>query len=213
MYQIAFMEWKELINQIIIDFRLSGNQLAQMIGVAPNTINRIRNGSTPNPFPDTIGKIEKALNIKIDDSDPENITYTKVEKQEEPKIIEHTLRLINDVAAGVSEVNEMFQEQFETITISPQNMVLMRIQSEKFSMAPAVMPGDMIILDYSAKPKVNDMVVVGWRRNGNVFSALKYLSTTENVYGFHSNNAAEPPIFVTYQELIRIVKVVQVIKQ
>ena len=84
MHNIAYMKWNEFINTLLIDFRLSGNQLAQLTGLTQTTIGRIRNGKTPVPYPDTIGRIEKALGIKIDDTDPSNIKYKVIEKKDEP---------------------------------------------------------------------------------------------------------------------------------
>ncbi len=216
MYQIAYMEWKEILNQILVDFRLSGNQLAQMIGVAPPTINRIRNGSTPKPYPDTIKRIEEALKIKIDDSNPDNITYTKVEEKPKPdnKIIERTYRVVGEIGAGVLEVDELFQDEYVTVTFDPSNNQLFRIKSEKYSMAPTVMPGDMIVIDLAAKPKPGDMVVIGWRENGKAHGALKILNTVRDDFlAFTSINPAEPLLIVPRKELIKMFKVKQVIKE
>jgi len=216
MHNIAYMKWNEFINSLLNDYRISGNQLAQMAGLTQTTIGRIRNGKTPVPYPETIGRIEKALKIKIDDSNPENITYTKVEEnqKEENRIIERTYKVVGEIGAGVLEVDELFQDEYVTVTFDPSNNQLFRIKSEKYSMAPTVMPGDMIVIDLTAKPKPGDMVVIGWRENGKAHGALKILNTVRDDFlAFTSINPAEPLLIVPRKELIKMFKVKQVIKE
>lgn len=75
---ISFMNWSELIAKLVRDFRLSEPELAQKAGITYPTIQRIRATKTSTPNQNTIKKIEDALQIKIDDTDPENITYIKL---------------------------------------------------------------------------------------------------------------------------------------
>ena len=73
------MNWKDVIDQILRDFRVSDYQLAQITGITQPTLYRIRRGDTTIHNQNTIKMLEKGMKIKINDSNPENITYTKEE--------------------------------------------------------------------------------------------------------------------------------------
>ena len=109
-------------------------------------------------------------------------------------------------------MDELFQDEYVTVTYDPSNNQIFRIKSEKYSMAPLVIPGDMIVIDLAAKPKIGDMVVIGWRENGKAHGALKILSTVRNeLFAFGSTNPAEPLLVVLKPDLIKMFKVKQVI--
>jgi phage repressor protein C with HTH and peptisase S24 domain len=72
------MKWSEFLGILLKDFRMSENQLAQATGLTQTTINRISSGKTKLPYQVTVRQLEEGLKIKIDDRDPDNITYTRI---------------------------------------------------------------------------------------------------------------------------------------
>lgn len=218
MYFITMNKYYEFLEKIIRDFRSSSYEMENKYDIKGFSVKMSELKKNPNRklTQKSIADIEKALNIKIDDSDTDNITYTKVEEKPKPdnKIIERTYRVVGEIGAGVLEVDELFQDEYVTVTFDPSNNQLFRIKSEKYSMAPTVMPGDMIVIDLAAKPKPGDMVVIGWRENGKAHGALKILNTVRDDFlAFTSINPAEPLLIVPRKELIKMFKVKQVIKE
>lgn len=211
------MNWSEFIKYLFDqELRLSPQEGEKLTGIRYQIIDRWKRGNIGKPQRNTIKRLEEGLGIKINDSDPDNITYTKVEEKPKPdnKIIERTYRVVGEIGAGVLEVDELFQDEYVTVTFDPSNNQLFRIKSEKYSMAPTVMPGDMIVIDLAAKPKPGDMVVIGWRENGKAHGALKILNTVRDDFlAFTSINPAEPLLIVPRKELIKMFKVKQVIKE
>jgi transcriptional regulator with XRE-family HTH domain len=80
------MTWPELIEKILIDFRISTYQLEQEHNINNSTISKIRNGKS-KPTPKIINDLEKALNIKIHIEEDKKVWYERVHirttKQEE----------------------------------------------------------------------------------------------------------------------------------
>lgn len=62
------------------ELQISEYKMADLTGIKQPILQRIRTGFTKTPSRGTIKKIEQGLNITINDSDPENVTYTKNEK-------------------------------------------------------------------------------------------------------------------------------------
>lgn len=113
MHNFAYMKWKEFIKQLCYDFRLSENQLATKTGITQTTINRISLGETDKPYPFTIDKLEKGLNIIIDYSDP---NFRKSEKD----VLVQRMKKIRP-RLSFEEVNPVFWSELKTYLASLGN--------------------------------------------------------------------------------------------
>jgi len=71
------MDWADLINKVMREFRVSEYGLGDLTGIRQPTIHDIRRRRTKNPQPNTIKRLEDNLGIKIDDTG-EEITYEKI---------------------------------------------------------------------------------------------------------------------------------------
>jgi len=137
------MNWKDLIESLLRDFRLSEYQLSSITGITQPTIHRIRNGVTETPTQNTIKLLEQGLKIKIDDSDPENITYKKLvpeiewEKVEGVKIYEFPI--ITKVYAGASP-NMFISENIIDYIALPYGRGLNILPQLYFSYSPIKKP-------------------------------------------------------------------------
>jgi transcriptional regulator with XRE-family HTH domain len=74
------MTWPELIEKILIDFRISTYQLEQEHNISNSTISKIRNGKS-KPTPKIINDLEKALNIKIHTEKDGKVWFEKIHKR------------------------------------------------------------------------------------------------------------------------------------
>ena len=72
------MKWNELIIELKRNFRLSELEIAVLCGITYTTLNKIRRGLTEKPNQNTIKLLENGLKIKINDSNPEKISYEVV---------------------------------------------------------------------------------------------------------------------------------------
>lgn len=72
------MNWSMIIETILRDFRLSEYTLAKKAGIRQTTIYALRKGKTKEPQAKTIEKIERALDISINDRDQSNILYERL---------------------------------------------------------------------------------------------------------------------------------------
>lgn len=80
----TIMNWNNLLEKLMRDFRISETEMASISGLTQPTINRIRKGFTLTPNQNTIKRLEEGLKIKIDDHDPENLTYRLIGEVKEP---------------------------------------------------------------------------------------------------------------------------------
>lgn len=102
------MNWQEFIKHIIKEFRLTETSLAEIAGVTPPAINKLKNRAGSKPMANTIKNIEKNLNIIIFDTDENNITYKENEKTKKsgeigisaPKIIG-----VDDIDIGLKNMD------------------------------------------------------------------------------------------------------------
>lgn len=218
MHNIAYMKWNEFINTLLIDFRLTGNQLAQLAGLTQTTIGRIKNGKTPVPYPDTIGRIEKALNIRIDDSDPNNIKYNKLERKEEPANSEafreqiNRIPVISKVYAGLSPGLLMKEEIIEYVSVPyhrTKNVFAVRVVGD--SMNGTVSEGDTVVVDMEAEIFNDNMVIVRLSDGRQYVKRFKRLPEGNMVY-LYSDNQNYPPILLNPKEIEQIYRVVGIYK-
>ncbi len=70
------MNWKAFIARLLMDFRMSSYKLHKEYGINSAIISNIKRGATEAPSQETVHQLEKAFGIIINDSDPNNITYT-----------------------------------------------------------------------------------------------------------------------------------------
>ncbi|MBU1095799.1 MAG: LexA family transcriptional regulator [Bacteroidetes bacterium] len=208
------MSWKIFFNTLLRDFRLSGNELATETGIHQPTINRIVRGITEKPYPSTIKRIEDALNIRIDDSDPENITYKKLNN--EPKQIfdgaipVYNYPLLATVYAGDPELldHEHFDESIP-FAYKKNSDKCFALSVNGKSMETTLRDGDLILVDMDLLPIDGDLVAVKLK-NGN-----QYIKRYKNLnYAFvqlSSDNSEYGVRLVDKKDIEAIYPVVQIV--
>lgn len=168
------MNWQELIETLMREFRLSSIELEQKTGVSNAVISQLRTGKTKKPNQYTIRKIEKGLNIRIDDSDPENIKYKKIEIPFEGAIPASEYPVLSEVYAGEPEKFdvELYDEKEYFIYKYPHHRCFaLRVNGR--SMETTLRDGDVVLVDMDLEPVAGDIVAVKLR-NGNQYIKRYY---------------------------------------
>ncbi|MFO7447720.1 MAG: LexA family transcriptional regulator [Ignavibacteriaceae bacterium] len=174
------MNWQEFIKQLMHDLRMSGNELAAATGITQPTLNRILNGKTAAPFPATVKQLEGSLHIKIDDRDPNNITYQKVNGKEPERIPFEDVITVNEypVLATVyaGEPGMLEHENFDETTPFAYNKKGHRCFALKVSgksMDTTLRDGDTVLVDIDV-PLSDGCLVAVKLKNGSQYIKRYY---------------------------------------
>jgi phage repressor protein C with HTH and peptisase S24 domain len=171
--------WVTFIEQLFRDFRLSTYKIEKNYGLKgfSSKLSSLRSGRTVSLSQDTISDLEKALDIKIDDSNPDLITYRKI-NHNQPKF-DDTLTVfeypvLSEVFAG--EPDKIDIEFFETKEPFPyhrrgHNCFALRVNGK--SMETTLRDGDVVLVDMSLEPMNGDLVAVKLN-NGNQYIKRYY---------------------------------------
>ena len=206
---------------------MSSLDIEAQTGVSNAVVSQIRSGKTKSPNNYTIKKLEEGLGIRIDDSDPKNITYTKAPKpkkidSEDEDIVrefnegysinEWHLPLLGDIPAGMGEFNGY--DQTETVTLDSRRQFMLRVDRHNGeSMIPLLRPGDLVVCDLQAKVRPGDIVAAKW---GNNQAAIKLYGDNSKLPGtviLESYNRNTSLVILNLdKELLTIAKVVHIIK-
>lgn len=215
------MNWKDFIEHLLSEFRLSVPDLERLAGISNVTFYKLVSGETKKPYPSTIKKLETALSIRIDDSDPENITFTRLNTDRsfdqtglmrEPAKPRWPMVLGFVPASTNGSVSSYYEESIEEkpLDYSPDECFWLRVDLRNGdSMLPLVNPGDYVLVSRIEKPKHGDMVFVLFLDEPGAKGAIKILISMENdpsAVAFYSYNAQHLPI-VKKRENCRIYKV------
>lgn len=207
------MNWEKFFEVLLRDFRLSGNELATMTGIQQPTINRIVNGVTTKPYPSTIKKLEEALNIKIDDSNPEDITYKKLATANQPTT-EYTLNkfpLITKVYGGDSMAMFVSDNISEYVLFPyPKKDRCFVVKVSGNSMNHKIEEGDLVLVDMD-KEIINGCIVVA-RLNSGKQIIKRYRELPGGLSMFYSDNGGFEPLTMQSSEIEAIYRVVKVMK-
>lgn len=211
---IAFMSWQTFLEKLLKDFRISDYELSKIAGISAPTFNRIRRGETEKPYQNTIKKIEEGLRIKIDDRDPNNITYKRLPDKIEFEKIEpnlHEYPVITTVYGGASP-NMFVAENIEEFIILPyekkENCFAVRVKGD--SMNHKVEEGDIILVDMT-KEITNGSIVIARLRDGRQL-IKRYRNLHPNIM-LYSDNGNYEPMFVNANDIEAIYKVVGIWKK
>ncbi|MGE5411370.1 MAG: S24 family peptidase [Clostridiales bacterium] len=206
------MKWQNFIQKLEKDFRISGLELEKKTGIQRHIIYKIRKGITNKPRQNTIRKLEEGLNIKIDDSDPDNLLYSQ-------NLFDKDIELFNidgnsfPIVSGIERPSEIFipQNIIGKITLPYSKkvncfaiIVTNNHYKEMFSY------NDKLLFDIDAKPE-NGSIVACRLKSGEQF--IKYFRCLpEDLYQFYSPNVHEEPLSVKKNMIAAMYKAVLAIK-
>ena len=219
------MNWPELLEQLLTDFRTSSYDLQKKYGINSATISNIRRGKS-QPSNKIIRDLETALQIKINNSDANNLSYTAnpiigidlgttqstinykdiEENMLDPKDIYPAIRtapgywypLVSRLITGGNMLCE------ETDVISS---VFFNYHKQKGcfcvlvngdAMEPKLLHGDILLIDPEEKPISGDIIlaVVSGRQ-----MIKKLHLTKEGEIELHSANPTHQTIYTSKEEI------------
>lgn len=193
------MNWSEFISEIengLLGKRYSDYELAGVINVKREVIYKIKTGLTSKPQQSTINKLEQGLKIKIDASDPENITCKKTQDKPPADKFDDVMSvfiypLISTVYAGEPEALyiEHHDENADFVYGKKHHRCFALRVSGK-SMETTLRDGDVVLVDMDLVPADGDLVAVKLKnghqyikRYKNLNYAFIQLSSDNSDYG------------------------------
>lgn len=177
------MNWKSFIKLLSDDFRVSIPKLALLTGLAQPTLTKIKNGKTQNPNQDTIGLIEKALNIKIMKDPSGNLSYKKIPEEHKAKKFEDSIKnfdsnsfpVVSIVRAGqpngVREDDVLYYAEFNYA--KREGVIAVMIEGD--SMETEFKHGDLVLADKYIEPINGDVVIAVFNNNEHTIKKFRNL--------------------------------------
>lgn len=229
------MNWKELIEHLQREYRLSGNELAALCGINQPSIARLRTGDTKAPHPLTIKKLEAGLAIKIFDSNPDDITYIKMPvyavlpsnaqqvevSHKSTKSIDtssfsfsngfNSFPVVSVVRAGTPNgIREDDIMEYATFNY-PLDSGAIAVRVDGDSMAGELNNGDIVLLDKSAQ--INNGNIVVAVLDNNMHTIKKYRELTEELIELYPANHAYNTMVINKTKIQAIYKVVRSLRK
>lgn len=193
------MTWSEFISEVEngkLGKRYSDYELASIINVKREVIYKIKTGLTNKPQQSTINKLEQGLKIKIDASDPENITYHKVQDKEPEDKFDGVMSvyiypLISTVYAGEPEMLYVeHPDESADFVYGRKDHRCFALKVSGKSMETTLRDGDIVLVDMDLLPADGDLVAVKLKnghqyikRYKNLNYAFIQLSSDNSDYG------------------------------
>jgi len=171
------VNWSEFLNHLFLEFRYNTSKFEKDFGISNVALGKILKGVTQKPNVLTISKIEKAFNIKIDDRDPNNITYTTLSKSPVPNTgveFENQMQtfeypVLSEVYAGDPKRIEVeYNDFYEPFTYKRKDHKCFALMVNGDSMETTLRHGDIVLVDMDLLPLDGDLVVVKLK-NGNQY--------------------------------------------
>ena len=202
------MSWSKLVNQLIKDFRLSTPEIENLTGVSDAILSHLRNGKTTRPYPATIKKLEEGLNIIIDNSDPENITYKRITVAgfEEEVLSQYKYPLLSEIKAGIDDM--MLKEHTGEFVFFSYKKIngCFALKVVGDSMNGTFNEGDIILIDIEAELTNNCLVAVRLKDGRKMLK--RYRDISNGYYLLYSDNPAHPSVTVNASEIEAVYRVV-----
>ena len=163
------MKWSEFLAHLFVEFRYNTSKFEKEFGISNVALGKILKGTTQKPNVQTISIIEKAFNIKIDDSNPNNITYTnlsnpaggKTELEFDDKIQVFDYPVLSEVYAGdPKHVEVELNDISEQFTYRRREHKCFALKVNGDSMETTLRSGDIVLVDMELQPIDGDLVAV-----------------------------------------------------
>jgi SOS-response transcriptional repressor LexA len=204
------MNWTIFISHLLKEFRLSSYQLQKQFNINSAIISNLRSGRTKSPNEETIRLLEASLGIRIDDSDIENITYTKVNELGDVKVDKEPYKVepkrqwpmvVGFIPASTNgSVTTYYEESIEEkpLDYDPNEYFWLRIDLlNGESMLPMICPGDFVLIGKYETIRDGDLVFVQFKDEQGSKGAIKQYSTASfdhSIGIFTSYNSSHQPL-------------------
>lgn len=219
-YYFVSMNWQDFIKQLLSnDLRLSPLDAERETGISYQNFSRWMDGKIGKPQKNTIKRLEQKLNIRIDDSDPENITYTKNEQstnkiQGNGTTIDNNVQLypyplIATVSAGAGTFDSRIYNEEFYMNFKPNGHRLFAVKVDGNSMDSTIVDGSIILVDTEA-PLTNNCIVATMLTNGKQL-IKRYKNINNDLIQLYPDNKEYESFVVDKKDIVSIYKVVQAV--
>lgn len=204
--------WQTFIKKLLTDFRTSTYELEKAHGISSATLSYLLTGKTKKPNQTTIQALERALNIRIDDTDIKNIRYI-ILKGEQSGLINTVLLneypLLSHIHAGSTNMIPL-EQTIGRVALpyhKTDNVYAIRIEGD--SMTGIVDHGEIVLVDCDASLH-NGCIVAVKLKNGGQY--IKKYSKQDKFIVLSSNNNNHPPMVIRQDQIDVIYRVVKIVR-
>lgn len=219
MTYFVYMNWQKFIIKLLDkDFRFSDLDAERETGIPYQNFSRWRKGEIGKPQKNTIRRLEKGLGITIDDSDPENITYTrnikegKIPEGHKPNAIEgsydiYEFPVLATVSAGPTELADavIHGEKMMAPYLSKGHRCF-AVNVDGTSMDSTIPDGSVALVDMDY-PLVDNCIAAVKLVNGKQF-IKRYRDLNYEFISLYSDNKEFEPFIVSKKDVISAYRVV-----
>lgn len=206
----------EFLDNLLKELRITANGFQEKYELRSFSaiFNKLKNDPEKSLHPETIGKIEEALKIRIDDSDLNNITWTKVSDPSKENTFSGAIGVtsypvLSEVFAGEPDQIEIeyhgIKENF-TYFESGHRCFALKVNGK--SMETTLRDGDTVLVDMDLYPIDGDLVAVKLQ-NGNQY-IKRYHKFNDFIIQLTSDNPEYGVRMVDTKDIIAIHPVVAI---
>lgn len=213
MKEIFFsMGWQNIIESILRDLRLSIYDVEKITGVSNVILHKLKTGKTQNPTQNTIKRLEEGLNIKIDDRNPEKITYTKLEEERNNgfgnRVEIYKYPLFEKLSAGITDMVKQHSGNFTYLPAKKSDgSFALRISASSGSLNS----GDVILIDPRAE-LTNGKLSAALLKDGRQLIG-RYRQLQDGLIMIYYDNPEQEPVTVKHNECYFVYRVVGIYKE
>ena len=215
--KVTIMEWKEFIDQLLKDFRTTTYEVEKEYGISSAILSYIKTGKTAKPSQNTIRRLETAFSIEIDDSNPTDIRYTKLEpiiiqtnkSRVEVSLLEFPIFHIIPTKGELSNLNLSTFPEVTYFNYDKQAGCFAYSISEPCWLDGWLKKGDVLLADYN-EPLNNGDICIAQLVDGKIL-VRRYQKIQEGIILLLAGEG-ELPISLTPPELKSIVRIVRIYK-
>jgi SOS-response transcriptional repressor LexA len=204
---------------LLRDLRLTANGFQDKYNIKSfsTIMNKLKNDPEKKLHPETIGKIEEALQIKIDDvTDPTQIKSRKIEPEvnefEDSGIRMHSFPVVTKVFAGGSPMMFVAENVAEFVSLpyeKKENCFAVIVKGD--SMNHIIQEGDIVLVDIDKQAYANDIVILRLKDGRQLIKRMRPID--QNKLMFYSDNLGYEPLIIEKSEIEAYYKVVGIWKR
>ena len=211
------MEWKEFLIQLLKDFRTTTYEIEKEHGLSSAILSYVKTGRTLKPSQHTVRRLEEIFKIVIDDSDPENIKYKRIEPTHAPASKQRTEMTLPSypifhTIPTKGELSNLNLETFPEVAhfnYDKQEGCFAFTVSEPCWLDGWLKKGDVLLADFNAP--LDDLdICIAQLVSGKVI-VRRYQKVKDDLILLLAGEG-EPPLALTLTELKSIVRVVRIYK-
>lgn len=205
------------LENLLKELRITANGFQEKFDIKSFSaiFNKLKNDPEKTLHPETIGKIEEALKIRIDDSDLKNIKYSKSipEKEFESVGVQiFSYPVVTKVYAGGSPMMFVEENVAEYVTLpyeKKDNCFAVIVRGD--SMNHLIQEGDTVLVDMD-KPAYNgDIVIIRFIDGRQLIKRIRQIDHVK--FMFYSDNGDYQPVIADRSEIEVYYKVVGIWKK